>query len=41
MVDSLMAKLVKCRMESKISALTKKMVREVMDKLVFINTIAP
>ena len=41
MVGSLMAKLFGYIMESKISAWAKKMVRELMDKRVFENTIAP
>jgi hypothetical protein len=41
MVGSLMAKLFGCIMESKISVWAKKVVRELMDKLAFGNTIAP
>ena len=41
MVGSLIAKLFGCIMESKISAWAEKMVKELIDKLVFKNTITP
>ena len=41
MVNLLMAKLFGCMMESNVSAWVKKMVRELIDKLGFENTMAP